>query len=184
MPLSGLQILFFPGLLAVHSDVQFAIVGSNPAPAVTALASRRNVIVTGRVPDVQPYLAYAAAVVAPLQIARGIQNKVLEALAMGRPTIVSAHALTGIGTPDTTPVITADSADEWVVACLQILDEPASAAALAARARRFVLDHFSWTARLRTLDELLPSACPIQFLDGSSEGCGLKPETDLSVSVP
>ncbi|MGA8760468.1 MAG: TIGR03087 family PEP-CTERM/XrtA system glycosyltransferase [Stellaceae bacterium] len=173
-----------PRLLAVHSNVQFVIIGSNPAQAVRALASRRNVIVTGRVPDVQPYLAYAAAVVAPLQIARGIQNKVLEALAMGRPTIVSAHALTGIGTPDTTPVITADSAEAWVAACLQILDEPASAAALAARARPFVLEHFSWNARLRTLDELLSSAWPVESLDGSSEGCGLRPDTDLSVPVP
>ena len=103
---------------------------------------------------------------------------------MGRPTIVSAHALTGIGTPDTTPVITADSAEAWVAACLQILDEPASAAALAARARPFVLEHFSWNARLRTLDELLSSAWPVESLDGSSEGCGLRPDTDLSVPVP
>lgn len=173
-----------PRLLAVHSEVQFAIVGSNPAPAVRALASRRNVLVTGRVPDVQPYLAYAAAVVAPLQIARGIQNKVLEALAMGCPTIVSAHALTGIGTPDTTPVITADSADEWVATCLRILDEPASTEALAARARPFVLDRFSWNARLRTLDELLPATCPVQSLDGSNEGSGLRSDTDIGVPVP
>jgi sugar transferase (PEP-CTERM/EpsH1 system associated) len=170
-----------PRLLAVRSDAQFAIVGSKPAPAVKALASRRNVIVTGRVPDVQPYLAYAAAVVAPLQIARGIQNKVLEALAMGRPTIVSAHALTGIGTPDITPVITADSVDEWVAACLRILDEPAPSAALAARARPFVLDHFSWTARLRTLDALLPSAFPVQRSSRSSQGCGIRPDTDIGV---
>ncbi len=103
---------------------------------------------------------------------------------MGRPTIVSAHALTGIGTPDCTPVITADSAEAWVAACLQILDEPASAAALAARARPFVLEHFSWNARLRTLDELLSSAWPVESLDGSNEGCGLRPDTDLSVPVP
>ncbi len=172
-----------PRLLAVRDDVQFAIVGSNPAPAVRALANRRNVIVTGRVPDVQPYLAYAAAVVAPLQIARGIQNKVLEALAMSRPTIVSVHALTGIGTPDTTPVITADSADEWAAACLQILNEPAAAAALAARARPFVLEHFSWNARLRTLDELLPAPCPLQSLDRPNEGIGLRPDIDIGVPV-
>jgi sugar transferase (PEP-CTERM/EpsH1 system associated) len=145
-----------PAVRAVHRRVQFAIVGSNPTPAVKALTNRPGVLVTGRVPEIQPYLMHAAAAVAPLRIARGIQNKVLEALAMGRPTIVSTPALTGIGRPDVTPVIVADSADAWVAACLRLLDDPASAAVLAARARHFVIDHFSWAARLRTLDALLP----------------------------
>jgi glycosyltransferase involved in cell wall biosynthesis len=91
-----------------------------------------------------------------LRIARGIQNKVLEALAMGRPTIVSTDALTGIAAPDVTPVIVADSADAWIAACLRVLDNPAHAAELSARARPFVIDHFSWAARLRSLDALLP----------------------------
>ena len=145
-----------PKVRAVHTQAQFAVVGSNPAPTVKALTNRPGVLVTGRVPDVQPYLAHAVAAVAPLRIARGIQNKVLEALAMGRPTIVSTQALTGIGTPETTPVIVADGADAWVAACLHLLDNPTSAAELAARARPFVITHFSWAARLRTLDALLP----------------------------
>jgi len=148
-----------PALRAAHGTVQFAIVGSNPSPEVKALASRPGVLVTGRVPDVQPYLAHAAAAVAPLRIARGIQNKVLEALAMGRPTIVTSDALTGIGTPDATPVIVADGADAWVAACRTMLDDPGSADALAARGRAFVIDRFSWDARLRALDALLPSSC-------------------------
>ena len=151
-----------PAIRAVHSQAQFAIVGMNPAPSVKALTSRPGVLVTGRVPDIRPYLAHATAVVAPLRIAQGIQNKVLEGLAMGRPTIVSTRALTGIGTADVTPVIVADSADEWIAASLRLLDDSASAAALAARARPFVIDHFSWAARLRPLDALLHSACSVQ----------------------
>jgi sugar transferase (PEP-CTERM/EpsH1 system associated) len=149
-----------PSLRAAHIQVQFAVVGSNPAPKVRALTSRPGVLVTGRVPDVQPYLAHAAAAVAPLQIAQGIQNKVLEALAMGRPTIVSTHALTGIGTPDVTPVIVADGAQAWIAACLRVLDDPSSASAQAARARAFVTDRFGWPARLRSLDALLSSVYP------------------------
>ncbi len=145
-----------PKVRAIQSDAQFAIVGSNPAPAVKALASRPGVLVTGRVPEVQPYLAHAVAAVAPLRIARGLQNKVLEALAMGRPTIVTTDALTGIGAPDVTPVIVADGADAWIAACLRLLDHPTAATELAARARAFVIEHFSWAARLRTLDALLP----------------------------
>lgn len=156
-----------PGIRAVHRQAQFAIVGSSPAPAVKALTSRPGVLVTGRVADVQPYLAHAAAAVAPLRIARGLQNKVLEALAMGRPTIVTTEALTGIGPPGVTPVIVADGAEAWVAACLRVLDDPASAAALAARARPFVIEHFGWDARLRALDALLPSACARQVEEGS-----------------
>ena len=148
-----------PALRAADGTVQFVIVGSSPSPEVTALASRPGVLVTGRVPDVQPYLAHAAAAVAPLRIARGIQNKVLEALAMGRPTIVTSEALTGIGTPDTTPVIVADGADAWVDACRRLLHDPGSAGAVAARGRAFVIDRFSWDARLSALDALLPSSC-------------------------
>jgi len=147
----------FPTLRATRSQTQFVIVGSNPSPAVRALANRPGIIVTGRVPDVQPYLAHATAVVAPLRIARGIQNKVLEALAMGRPTIVSTDALTGIGKPGMAPVIVADGVDAWIAACLRVLDDPASAAELAKGARPFVKEHFSWAARLRALDALLPA---------------------------
>jgi len=149
-----------PTLRTIRSQTQFVIVGSNPAPAVRALANRPGILVTGRVPDVQPYLAYAAAAVAPLRIARGIQNKVLEALAMGRPTIVSTNALTGIGKPGVAPVIVADGADAWIAACLRVLDDPASAAELAAGARPFVIEHFGWAARLRALDALLPACAP------------------------
>jgi polysaccharide biosynthesis protein PslH len=84
---------------------------------------------------------------------------------MGRPTIVSTDALTGIGTPSSAPVIVADGADAWVAACLRLLDDPAFAAALAARGRPFALEHFSWAARLRALDALLPAARPSQSKD-------------------
>ena len=146
-----------PSVRAAHRDVQFAIVGANPAPAVKALSQRPGVLVTGRVHEVQPYLAHAAAAVAPLRIARGIQNKVLEALSMGRPTIVSPYALTGIGAPETTPVIVADSAEEWIKACIGVLEDPAAATTLGERARPFVRGRFSWAARLETLDSLLCS---------------------------
>jgi sugar transferase (PEP-CTERM/EpsH1 system associated) len=145
-----------PAVRAAHSQAQFVIVGSNPTRAVKTLAIRPGVLVTGAVPDIQPYLAHAFAVVAPLRIARGIQNKVLEALAMGRPTIVSSGALTGIGAADTTPVIVADGDSAWIAACLQLFNEPDTVAALKARGRSFVIEHFSWDERLRVLDSLLP----------------------------
>jgi glycosyltransferase involved in cell wall biosynthesis len=79
----------FPAIRAVHRQATFAIVGRGPASEVTALGALPGVVVTGAVPDVRGWLAAADVVVAPLRIARGIQNKVLEAMAMGRPVVAS-----------------------------------------------------------------------------------------------
>jgi hypothetical protein len=78
------------------ADARFVVVGAKPAAAVKELARSTHVVVTGRVPDVRPYLAHAKVVVAPLQIARGVQNKVLEAMAMAKPVVASPQAVAGI----------------------------------------------------------------------------------------
>src|SRR5512135_174358 len=86
----------FPAVRDAVADAQFAIVGSRPCKAVLALARQPGVVVTGGVADVRPFLAHAACAVAPLRIARGVQNKVLEAMAMGRPVVATAQAAEGI----------------------------------------------------------------------------------------
>ena len=132
---------------------QFIIVGANPVQAVQALSQLPGVSVTGRVPDVRPYFAHAAACVAPMRIARGIQNKVLEAMAMARPVIVTADALEGIDAIPSAEVLLANSPDEFAVACLKAL-EPASAS-IGQAARRRVLQDYTWSERLHGLDRLL-----------------------------
>src|SRR5512143_322945 len=87
----------FPAVRDAVADAQFAIVGSRPCKAVLALARQPGVVVTGGVADVRPFLAHAACAVAPLRIARGVQNKVLEAMAMGRPVVATAAAAAGLG---------------------------------------------------------------------------------------
>jgi sugar transferase (PEP-CTERM/EpsH1 system associated) len=79
----------FPAIRAKHPAALFAIVGRDPPPSVRELAKLKNVIVTGTVPDVRPWMAAASVVVAPLEIARGVQNKVLEAMAMARPVVTT-----------------------------------------------------------------------------------------------
>ena len=136
----------------------FQIVGSNPAPEVLALAALPGVAVVGRVPDVRPYLAYATAAVAPMRIARGIQNKVLEAMAMARPTVVTAAALEGIAVTPGQEVMLADTPEAIAEACLAAA-EPA-ATAMGAAARRRVLREFVWPERLRGFDPLLGIGAP------------------------
>ena len=128
----------------------FHIVGSSPALQVQALASD-CVRVTGRVPDVRPYVAHATACVAPMRIARGIQNKVLEAMAMARPVVVTPDALEGIGARPGEEVLLAETAEAFAAACL---DAPGRAA-VGAAARQRVLRDYIWAERLRGFDALL-----------------------------
>src|SRR5207302_49708 len=95
-------------------EATFAIVGRRPTAAVKKLAHLPGVGVVGEVPDVRPYLADAAVAVAPLQIARGVQNKVLEALAMGKAVVASPQAIEGLNLQDDVHIVRATTADEWI----------------------------------------------------------------------
>jgi sugar transferase (PEP-CTERM/EpsH1 system associated) len=146
----------FPQLRTRFPELRFYIVGSRPSPAVQALAQRDGVKVTGTVPDVRPYIAHAAVAVAPLRIARGIQNKVLEAMAMATPVVVSPQALEGIdAVPGSELVLAEDAAAfaEAVVTLLTGLDSAASAIGQAARAK--VQSQYSWSSNLACIGENL-----------------------------
>lgn len=134
-------------------DAEFYVVGARPSPAVLALNSRDGVTVTGRVDDVRPYVAHATASVAPMKVARGIQNKVLEAMAMAKPVIVSADGLEGIAATPGRDVVVAETAEQFADAALRCHTE--GAGELGASARRLVVDHYSWAAHMIQFDELL-----------------------------
>ena len=91
----------FPVLYQKDQSYRFYIVGSRPTEAVKLLGAIPGVMVTGRVEDVRPYIQYAQLAVAPLRIARGIQNKVLEAMSMGKAVVATPNAIEGIELPDT-----------------------------------------------------------------------------------
>jgi polysaccharide biosynthesis protein PslH len=143
----------FPIVRQRAPEAQFHIVGANPAPKVQALAARDGIFVTGRVADVRPYIANAAAAVAPLRIARGIQNKVLEAMAMARPVVVTPEGLEGIDAVPGTEVLLARTPEAFATACLRAASDEGAAIGLAAR-RRVVCDYV-WTERMRGFDRLL-----------------------------
>jgi sugar transferase (PEP-CTERM/EpsH1 system associated) len=142
-----------PHIRVRHPDARFAIVGRKPTEAVQALARHPGVTVTGEVPDVRPWLQAASVVVAPLKLARGVQNKVLEAMAMARPVVASAAAATGIDHGGTIEV--GESVGEISEAINRLLADPVRAAQLGAAARTRVIDHYSWNAKLSVLDGIL-----------------------------
>jgi glycosyltransferase involved in cell wall biosynthesis len=126
--------------------------GQQTSRAVRALANEA-VIVTGRVDDVRPYLQHAAAAVAPMRIARGIQNKVLEGMAMAKPVIVSPQGLEGIDASPGTEVLLAESADEFADLVLQVCAGAYPAMGKAARER--VQADFVWEHNLPLVHGLL-----------------------------
>lgn len=144
-----------PAIRTVHPDARFAIVGRNPARAVEALADLPGVIVTGGVPDVRGWLAAADVVVAPLRIARGIQNKVLEAMAMGRPVVASPQAAQGIDAVEDEHFLVAASPAEEAAKIVALLADPARANRLGLAARTRMEARYRWSATLAGLDDLL-----------------------------
>ncbi|MGH7057453.1 MAG: TIGR03087 family PEP-CTERM/XrtA system glycosyltransferase, partial [Acetobacteraceae bacterium] len=136
----------------------FSIVGSDPAPAVARLARRPNILVTGRVNDTRPFLAHASLVVAPLLIGRGIQNKVLEAMAMARPIIASPAALEGICATPGREVLAADDPPEVARLVGDILD--GRHPHLGAAARQAAVRRHDWAAALARLDTFLVPSKP------------------------
>ncbi len=140
-------------------DARFTIVGANPSPAVQRLGEAAGVTVTGRVADVRPYLQHAALVVAPLRIARGTQNKVLEAMAMGRPVITTAQAFAGLRATPGEDLLVADDAAGFAALSADVLDGRHPALGEAARAA--VMRHYAWDATLAGLDALLDRDAPL-----------------------
>ncbi len=144
-----------PQIRARRPGAGFTIVGSRPTPAVTELASLPGVRVTGFVDDPGRYLAEASVSVAPLRIARGIQNKVLEALAAALPVVGTTPATQGVEGQPGRDFLVADSAADFAARCLALLEDPSEALALGQRGRRFVEAHYDWEQVLDPFDRLI-----------------------------
>ena len=148
-----------PLLRARLGDVRFVIVGGRPTADVQALAADPAVQVTGRVDDVRPYMAHGAVIVAPLRIARGIQNKVLEGMAMARTVVCSPQGLEGIDAQAGRDVLVAGPAEAFAAACADVIE---SRVDLGAQARRCMLARYDWKACLAVLDSLFTGPEPVR----------------------
>jgi glycosyltransferase involved in cell wall biosynthesis len=144
-----------PQIVARRPSARFYVVGMQPAPAVMALARDPSITVTGLVPDTRPYLQHARVVVAPLRIARGIQNKVLEGMAMGRPVVVSAPAAQGIQASSGVDFEVASDAGEFASKSLTLMGDEPRSRRMGEVARARVIAAYSWTANLLPFASLL-----------------------------
>ena len=160
-----------PKLVERVPGIRFYVVGMNPSPAVQALAGDSRIVVTGKVDDVRPYLQYAAAVVAPLRIARGVQNKVLEAMAMARPVVVSAAAAAGIAAQAGVEFESAADSDEFVEKTVRILDSQVGGR-MGHLARRRITAAYQWSSNLSRFSSLIEGSGGIRALKPTAELAG------------
>ena len=138
-------------------DATFYVVGAHPSAAVRVLSSRPGIVVTGSVPDVRPYVGHADIVVAPLRVGRGIQNKVLEGMAMARPVIATPEALQGIDAlPDKHLLLACDSNE--FVDCVQKIMDPVLAKSVGTAARQRVISSYNWADSLTKYDRVLQAS--------------------------
>ncbi len=143
----------------------FRIVGKSPTAEVRALAAVPGVEVTGSVPDVRPWLHRSTCAVVPLHIARGIQNKVLEAMACGRPVICSPAPLKGLAAEPGLHLLQADVASEWVESVSRVFADRNLQQELGMAGAAFVQLHHSWDHCLSPLDRMLECRQKTQKLE-------------------
>ncbi|HUN25892.1 MAG TPA: TIGR03087 family PEP-CTERM/XrtA system glycosyltransferase [Steroidobacteraceae bacterium] len=147
----------WPQIARAIPGAQLYVVGSRPDSTVRALARRPGVTVTGFVEDVRDYLSGASVCIAPLRIARGVQNKVLEAMAMGKPVVLTPQAFEGIEAKPPDDLIVADE-PRFAPEVIALLRDPQRGERIGRNARAVVESHYAWSARLELLDRLFPPA--------------------------
>jgi sugar transferase (PEP-CTERM/EpsH1 system associated) len=136
-------------------DAQFYIIGSNPTKEVIKLSGNNGVTVTGYVPDTREYLNKATVVVVPLRIARGIQNKILEAMAMGIPVVATPQAFEGIEAKPDRDLILGENAEKIAKGVLKLIREASLRKSLGNNARNVIENNYCWTKNLEKLNSIL-----------------------------
>ncbi len=145
----------WPMLRKERPAMQLLIVGADPSPDMRKLGELPGVTVTGSVPDVRPFIRKSALMVAPLNIARGTQNKILEAMAMGVPVVTSSIAAGGVDAQSEEHFLVADTPQAYAQCILRIVDDPAERGRLAVAGRNRMLSHHAWPRSMQRLDGII-----------------------------
>lgn len=145
----------WPLLKSHRPTLKLLIVGADPSKAIRKLGDMDGVTVTGSVPDIRPFVRKSALMVAPLNIARGTQNKILEAMAMGVPVVTSSAAAGGVDAEAKLHFLVADTPDAYARAILGIVENPNERARLAESGRLRMLSHHAWPRSMVRMDRLI-----------------------------
>jgi len=145
----------WPEICRLRPGGQLRLVGRQPVPAVRRLARVPGIEVVGQVPDVRPYLAEASVVVVPLRLALGIQNKMLEAMAMGKAVVASPQLLAGLQDYGAIPVLRASTPSQWVQSVIRLMEDPTERRRIGEKGRRYVEEFYHWDRALEPLGSIL-----------------------------
>ncbi|MBL7048839.1 MAG: TIGR03087 family PEP-CTERM/XrtA system glycosyltransferase [Nitrospira sp.] len=145
----------FPEIQNRIPEITFYIVGKQPSAEIRALASQKGIVVTGFVEDVRDYYAAADVCLVPLQIARGIQNKVLEAMAMGKAVVCTPQALEGISAIPGSDVLIEENENAFADSVIKLLLDKPYRLEMGKSARRCIEDHYSWETNLNKLETII-----------------------------
>jgi sugar transferase (PEP-CTERM/EpsH1 system associated) len=152
----------FPLVQARRPDAQFRIVGSNPPSSVRSLASNPAIQVTGYVPDVGAVVGTATVAVCPVTVKVGIQNKVLEAMALALPVVCSPQAVSGLAAVPGQDLLVADDATHFAGVVCQTLDNAEIRQRVGRSGRRYVETHHCWSAAAEHLEDVYAEACSVR----------------------
>jgi sugar transferase (PEP-CTERM/EpsH1 system associated) len=141
----------WPAIRAQFPAAEFRIIGRKPAPAVRALASLPGVNLVGQVPDVRPFVASSSVVVVPLRLARGVQNKVLEAMAMAKAVVAAPPSLAALNTEPGVHLLAAAGPRDWVSGVSELFHDAKARREIGAAARKYVEQHHHWERCLQPL---------------------------------
>ncbi len=145
-----------PRIQETVPEVKFYVVGRNPTEALQKLAEQHaHIIVTGNVESIQPYVKKSAVFVAPMRIARGIQNKILEAMAMGVPVVTNSLGFEGITALPEKDLFVEDTPEDFAQQVIQLMVDPELRKNISVNARKTVEERYSWDKNLEKLEEIL-----------------------------
>ncbi len=150
----------FPYVTQSHPNVKFYVVGNDPPSKLKRLEKKRNIVVTGHVPDTRPYFARSAVFVSPLRGGSGMQTKNLEAMAMGVPVVTTSVGAAGID--EATPgrdLLVADEPKEFAAKVIQLLEDRQLRQEIGHNGRRLVEDKYNWDSVVSRLDRIYEQIC-------------------------
>lgn len=150
----------FPKIRSVRPDAEFIVIGSRPVAAVRNLSSLPGVSVTGTVKDVRPFLSQCQIAVVPLRIAQGIQNKILEALAVGLPVVTTPVAAGILASAKELPLSVATDSDSFARQVIEYMDHAPLPAETVAACRQHLKNRYNWETNLSTLDKIIEEVTP------------------------
>ncbi len=145
----------FPRIKMKEPRANFFIVGNQPRRSVLQMTSDPDVYVTGRINDIRPYLLDSAVSICPIRMGAGMQNKILEAMAVGAPVVTSSVGLEGIDAQNGEHVLVADDADSFAEAVLQLMREKSYRRQISEQARHLIEEKYTWEKTLFPLMEML-----------------------------